>query len=57
MQEGIQPSLVAMFKTASSTAQKVLLLYIDFSTIEADALEIDLKFVDLKVDQKELETC
>ena len=30
-QEGLQPSLVALFKTASSLAQKVLLLCIDFS--------------------------
>ena len=30
-QEGLQPSLVALFKTASSPAQKVLLLCIDFS--------------------------
>ena len=32
MQEGLQPSPVALFNAASSLAQKVLLLCIDFST-------------------------
>ena len=53
-QEGLQPSLVALFKTASSSAQKVLLLCIGFISTEVDVLEIDLKVVDLKVDQKNL---
>ena len=53
-QEGLQPSLVALFKTASSSAQKVLLLCIGISSIEVDVLEIDLKVVDFKVDQKNL---
>ena len=49
-QEGLKPSLVALFNAASSPAQKVLLLCIDFSSIEDDGLKIDLKVVGLKVD-------
>ena len=44
---GCNLTLVALFKTASSSAQKVLLLCIGCSSIEVDALEIDLKVVDL----------
>ena len=40
-QEGLQPSLVALFNAASSPAQKVLLFCIDFSTMEVDALAIN----------------
>ena len=40
-QEGLQPSLVALFNAASSSAQKVLLLCIDFSTMEVHALAIN----------------
>ena len=54
MQENLQPSFVALFKNASSSAQQVLLLCIGFSSIEVDVLGIDLKVVDLKVDQKNL---
>ena len=48
-QEGLQPSLVALFKTASSLAQMVLLLSIGYSSIEVDVHEIDLKVVDLRM--------
>ena len=52
--EGFQPSLVALFTTASSLAQNLLLLCIGFSFIDVDVLEIDLKVVDLKADQENL---
>ena len=54
MQEGLHPSLVALFNAASSPAQQVLLLCIGFSLFGVDVLEIDLKVVDLKVGQKNL---
>ena len=53
-QEGLQPSLVALIKTTSSLAQKVLLLCNCFISFGEDALEIELKVVYLKVDQNNL---
>ena len=38
-QEDLQPSVVALFKTASSSSQKVLLLCIGFSFIEVVELQ------------------
>ena len=41
MQEGLQPSLIALFNAASSLALEVLLFCIDFSTVVADALALN----------------
>ena len=49
-QEGLKPSLDALFNAASILAQKHLLLSIDFNSIKDDGLKIDLKVVRLKVD-------
>ena len=49
-QEGLKPSLVALFNAASSLAQKVLLLCIDLSSTKGGVSKMDLKVVGLKVD-------
>ena len=48
-QEGLQPSLVALFNAPSSLAQKVLLLCIGFSSIEVDALAIKQSILHLRL--------